>query len=244
MIDHNHNNLGIIIFSRISSSRLPRKALKKINGRELILRAYDSCKHLKKKIPIIIATSDNDEDEVIARLASQNNIKIFRGSLNNVLKRAYEVCIEFKLTHFVRFCGDRPLYPKSLIDLIISSFKDGSIDLLSSNLSENKLPPGLTSELISKRSIKYILNNTDNPYHLEHITSFIYQNKNKFNIASLENIPNIDWGNKKFVVDTYEDLIKINCISEKVDSNFLSYNLTKSLQSLYLNHKYCSKLID
>lgn len=244
MIDHTHTNLGIIIFSRISSKRLPEKALKKINRRELILRAYDSCKHLKKKIPIIIATSDDDNDDVIARLAKENNINIFRGSLNNVLERAYETCKEFKLTHFIRFCGDRPLYPKSLIDLLISSFNDDSIDLLSSNLSENKLPPGLTSELISKRSIKYILNNTNNPYHLEHITSFIYQHKNKFNLASLENIPIIDWGNNKFVVDTYEDLIKINCIAERVDSNFLSYNLTKSLQSLHLNHNYCSKIID
>lgn len=226
----------------MSSKRLPGKALKKINGTELLLRSFEACQTISKKIPIIISTSMSKSDDEIEDLANKKNLKLFRGSLNNVLERAYETCNKFDLTHFVRFCGDRPLYPRSLINLMISSFKDERVDLLSSNLSKNRLPPGLTSEIISKRAIQFILKNTNDPYHLEHISSYIYQNKNNFNLKELENIPDIKWLDMRFVVDTPKDLKKINCIYQKLDPCFYSNNLVHSLENLYFCHDYCSNI--
>ena len=113
-------NLGVIIFSRSSSKRLPHKAFIKINKKELLLRAIESCKHLAKDRPVIVATSENKEDDAICELAKIHNVKIFRGSLNNVLERAYKTCLEFVLTHFIRFFVDSPLFRKSLIVFMIS----------------------------------------------------------------------------------------------------------------------------
>ena len=240
---NNKIKIGIIIFSRMSSKRLPGKALKRINGTELLLRSYESCQTIAKEIPIIISTSVSKSDDEIEDLANKKNLILFRGSLNNVLERAYETCQKFDLTHFVRFCGDRPLYPRSLINLLTSSFQDERVDLLSSNLSKNMLPPGLTSEIMSKKSIEYILKKTNDPYHLEHISSYIYQNKKFFNIKELKNIPNINWLDMKFVVDTPKDLKKINCIFKNLDSSFYSNNLVHSLETLYFCHDNCSKII-
>ena len=233
--------LGIIIFARISSKRLPSKALKKVNGSELLFRAYNSC-NISKDVPTIIATSNNSEDNLINDFANENNMHIFRGSLDNVLERAYYTCLNYELTHFFRFCGDRPLFPKSLIRFLINSFNNPNIDLLSSNFSKNKLPPGLTAEIVSRKSLEYILKKTKKKSHQEHLTSYIYENQGEFFTEGFENIPFFNWGDMKFVLDTKEDLKKINFISKKVDSNIHSYNIIQSLEKLHFYHSLYSNV--
>ena len=40
----------------------------------------------------------------------KRKVLIFRGNLNNVVKRAYDCCKRFDLDAFVRICGDRILF--------------------------------------------------------------------------------------------------------------------------------------
>ena len=57
--------IGAIIFSRISSTRLPGKALIDINGMTLIERVIKRSKLIKSVNHICISTSRNSEDDVI-----------------------------------------------------------------------------------------------------------------------------------------------------------------------------------
>ena len=66
----NFNDAIIMIPARLSSSRLPKKPLLKINGIPLIIHAYNCAKAANLNIPIIVAT----DDQLIA-----NTIKDYGG---------------------------------------------------------------------------------------------------------------------------------------------------------------------
>ena len=74
-------NIGAIILARLTSSRLPGKGLKKIADKELLQHIVDGlslCHHLDE---IIIATSENPEDDELVSFCLRNGIKYYRGSL-------------------------------------------------------------------------------------------------------------------------------------------------------------------
>ena len=50
-----NKNLGVVIFSRMSSKRLPGKALMKINNRELLGRVIDRSRKIACDKKIIVA---------------------------------------------------------------------------------------------------------------------------------------------------------------------------------------------
>ena len=74
----------------MNSSRLPGKALLEISGRPLLGHVIDRAKKISKQYPLVIATSMSSDD-AIEKFAVSEKIKIFRGSLNNVLLRAMKM---------------------------------------------------------------------------------------------------------------------------------------------------------
>ena len=71
---------------------------------------------------IIIATSNNSEDDCIVEYCNRYKIKYFRGSELNVLSRFYEVSMMYNVTNIVRICADSPLIDNFTIDKMIKNF--------------------------------------------------------------------------------------------------------------------------
>ena len=82
--------VNLILQASMNSARLPGKVLKDINGvsvLETIFKRLSNCKMLDN---IIVATTTNNSDDIIADVCSKNNINYYRGSENNVLDRFYQ----------------------------------------------------------------------------------------------------------------------------------------------------------
>ena len=79
--------VNCIIQARMSSKRLYGKVLKKINGEEILKHVLNQVKKTKFITSVIVATSKNKEDDKIELFCKKNNIKLYRGSLNNVYLR-------------------------------------------------------------------------------------------------------------------------------------------------------------
>jgi len=182
------NKLGIIIFSRMSSSRLPGKALIPLGGIPLIERVIKRAKLTEYNV--FLATSCNAEDDVLEDIALNNQINCYRGSLNNVLERGVKAAQHFGLKAFARLCGDRPLFS---IDEICKSLNFYSEmdernpllpDIITNFITGYKIK-GLTTEVVLTNSLKRILEQSINDGHREHLTSYIYQNLKDFNILNM-----------------------------------------------------------
>ena len=88
-------NYWTIIQSRLSSKRLPAKSLLPINGCPLVMYC---CKRVKinNEFNLIVATSNDNSDDYLNDVISQNDIEVYRGSLKNVLSRFYEISLKKK----------------------------------------------------------------------------------------------------------------------------------------------------
>ncbi len=201
------NKLGVIIFSRMNSSRLPGKALMPIGGIPLLERVINRAK--LTGFPVYLATSNENSDDILEELAHQNNIGCYRGSLNNVLERGLKAAQYFELNAFARLCGDRPLFSieemKTGLEFYLNNLPDNSFfpDLITNFCFGAKIK-GLTTEIITTNALLEILRRTDSPAHLEHLSSFIYQNPTEFNILSIRE-KEIQHGFINCAIDTTDD---------------------------------------
>jgi spore coat polysaccharide biosynthesis protein SpsF len=77
---------GIFITVRSGSTRLPNKALLNINGMPTIEHLIRRVKRSKLAELIVLCTTELQEDDVLCEIASRNNIKYFRGSVEDKLE--------------------------------------------------------------------------------------------------------------------------------------------------------------
>ena len=78
---------SIIVEARLGSSRLPNKILYKIKKYTFLEYLIKRLKLVKNAQEIIIATTDNEENDEIIKIAKRNKIKYFKGSEKNVIQR-------------------------------------------------------------------------------------------------------------------------------------------------------------
>lgn len=170
-----------IIFARTSSSRLRKKALLPINGSDLITNVINVAKKIDAKL--ILATSHNIEDDVLAERAIENNITVFRGGLDNVAFRTYECLNNNSCDYFIRINGDSIFVPYQEINQLLQNPEFLEYDIIS-NIIERTFPYGYSIEIIKTSTF---LENIDsfNDSEKEHITSYFYNNKDKFKIKSI-----------------------------------------------------------
>ena len=89
----------VIIQARMGSSRFPGKILEDLNGKPVLQHITDTCIHLKEKKIIddfIVATPETSENEPLWNFLTQNNLKFFKGSNEDVLDRYYNCAKEYK----------------------------------------------------------------------------------------------------------------------------------------------------
>ena len=86
--------IGFIILSRYSSSRLPGKALININGQKLLGNIIGNLKESFPEVDCIVATSNEQEDDLIQEYCDKSFTKCFRGDLEDVSKRFLDCSIK------------------------------------------------------------------------------------------------------------------------------------------------------
>jgi spore coat polysaccharide biosynthesis protein SpsF len=68
----------LIIQARMSSTRLLGKSMMPLAGKPLVYRMVERLKNCKQVNDIVIATSDQPEDEVIVELAKELNVSYLK----------------------------------------------------------------------------------------------------------------------------------------------------------------------
>tara|TARA_Y100000768_G_C23554030_1_gene485078 strand:+ start:158 stop:562 length:405 start_codon:yes stop_codon:yes gene_type:complete len=118
-----------VIYSRLNSKRLKKKALLKIYKKKtLIDKVVQNTLKIKSIKNIIIATTKFDEDKIFERKFKKNKINFFYGSTNNLIKRTVDCSKKYNFKYFLRICGDRPFFSHLRINKIISNLNKKKID--------------------------------------------------------------------------------------------------------------------
>ena len=216
-------SVGAIIFSRMSSSRLPGKAFMDIEGKTLLERVIDKAKCLNNIDHICIATSLNFEDDKIENYGKSRGIDVYRGSLHDVAGRAFEASKFYGYNHFLRICGDRPFYDTNLYDHLIQEHLNNNNDL-TTNIFPRIVPPGFTGEIIKMSAFNKLIERTKSPEDREHVTTFFYRNYKMFKIQNVEFNSEFNHPDIRLVIDDAIDLNRIRWIASNLRQNIGSSN--------------------
>ena len=137
-----------IIQARTSSKRLRGKVLKKINKKFLLERVINRVSQSNTINRIIIVTSTKKGDDKIVKFCKKKNVEFFRGSLNNVYKRFFDLLKSIKAKSFIRICADSPFIDPYLIDKCINFYKKKKYDIVT-NVSPRSFPKGQSIEIFN-----------------------------------------------------------------------------------------------
>ncbi|MGC8765902.1 MAG: cytidylyltransferase domain-containing protein [Brevinematia bacterium] len=198
--------IDAIIQARIDSTRLPAKAVLPLAGRPLIAHIVERLSLSKYLRNIIIATTEDSIDTIKKALSNYDYIKFFVGSKNNVLERYFKASEEFNSRIIVRATGDNPLVCPEFMDRAIEIHLNADADLT----HYLGIPLGTGVEVIKKEALKISYKSTKDPYNLEHVTPFIYKNRDSFKVleplsSGFYYAPDI-----RVTVDTPEDYERVS----------------------------------
>ncbi len=226
------NKLGIIIFARSSSKRLPNKVLKEICGQPLLKLIILRVKKSSRKYPIIVNTSSHKSDDKIMKFCKKEKINYFRGDLNNVFDRTIKCCKKFKLKSFVRINADRPYLDYKLISKMIYIFSKEKFDIITNQFPKT-VPKGLACEVASSKLFFDLKKSKIKKSEREHIFNFFYKNSKNYKILNLKDKFLSKIKNKNFSIDTASDFEKANLLCKKIGKkNMINFNTKKILKIL------------
>lgn len=226
-----------VIQARMSSSRLPGKVLLPLKRD---YRVLDSVyKRVMKSIMIdntVIAISNDSSDDCLYEFCENRDYSVFRGSLDDVLKRVYYTADQQNADIVVRVTADCPLVAPYLIDDVIKFYNTQKFDY--AGVKRDSIALGLSAEVISFDVLKKAYQEAEKP-HREHVTSYIYSNSQKFNCGRM--FPGRKYRqtkNYRLTLDTEADYRVLKDIFYNLGGDFIS--IRKLTEYLHENPEIAS----
>ncbi len=194
----------VILQARMSSTRLPGKALAIINGQPMIFWQIQRIKEAKSIDELIVATSTDQSDDVLVEFLELSGVLVHRGPINDVYERFRQVLQRLTDSQLiVRLTADCPFTMPELIDEMVNKFNSSDIDYLSNALAPT-FPDGLDIEIVSRSALiklgEYPLTISEK----EHVTLGLRNRPNEFKIENF--CQDSDLSHLRWTVDYKGDL--------------------------------------
>ena len=201
----------------MDSKRFPGKIFKKVRGESVLDLVIERVSKSKRISEIVILTSTSPKDNEICKYCETNSINYFRGSEQDVLLRFYEASKLYISSHYLRINSDCPFVDWNLVDTAIDiASKDNNLDYVASILS-NTFPIGQHVEVFKKETLIKTHEYAKSNLEREHVTPYIYNNKNIFKIFNLKS--SIDLSHIRLTIDYPIDLVMAENLLKKCSSN-------------------------
>ncbi len=195
----------VVIQSRLSSSRLPGKALLTIAGMplvELVARRASRSGH-----EVVVATSEEQDDGRIAEHLRSGGVPVRRGPLDDVLGRFVLAPADLDPTdRVVRLTGDNPVADADLVDELLAAVAGsghayGRVDI-------DRVPEGLGAEVFSVGSLRLAAERTTSPYDREHVTPWLRRELGE--LLFVPSGPRLDPRRFRCTVDVLADYVRVS----------------------------------
>ena len=204
------NRVNAIIQARMGSTRLPGKVLIKIEDIPILEHIINRLRSVKRIDIIIVATSEESEDDAIEAFCKAKNVVCIRGSESNVLDRFGLVAKKFPSDIYIRATGDNPMIDIALIEKMLDFFIENELTYS----CYKGFPLGSGVEIFTNISLREALLFADKPFELEHVTPYMYQrmvNRKVLYYTSSTNDSDI-----RMTIDTENDLLFAKKVFEKL----------------------------
>jgi spore coat polysaccharide biosynthesis protein SpsF len=203
----------------MGSTRLPGKIMLPILDKPVLEYLINRVKKSSNIDEIIIATSNNKNDDIIEKFCETRKIKCFRGSEKDVLLRYFEAAKKFSIDIIVRLTSDTPLLDPKVIDKVVSKYLDNDYDFVSNIFPlPRTYPDGYNVEVFSKNLLETINKEAKKPSDREHVTTFISMQPKKFKKYRVDSKK--DFSKYRLNLDYKEDFELIKAVFEGLEEGF------------------------
>ena len=174
--------VGAIIQARMNSTRLLGKVLLDINGRPMLSYMIERVRGAQCIDQIVVATSDEPQDDVLCDFCKKEDVSFYRGSLNDVLARYYKAAKAINCEVIVRLTADCPLIDPKIIDTIVKIYQSGNYDYVANTAPPDgrTFPDGMDVEVFSFQALENAWKKAKKPSEREHVTFYFWKNPEIF----------------------------------------------------------------
>ncbi len=194
----------LIVQCRLSSTRLPRKALLPLGDKcvlEWVLRAM-------KKVPAdkYYLATDTESAPELEGIAKKCGWHLFAGSKEDVLDRFCGVIKESKAKLVVRATADNPfLFYEAVRDLIKEYYSHHKEESNIDYITYTGLPHGSGVEMFDAESLLRAASMTNDPYDHEHVGPALYNHKESFRSLFIKAPAEYNYSKLRTTIDTPSD---------------------------------------
>src|SRR5690625_3787992 len=159
-----------IIQARTNSSRLPNKVLTDIYGKTLLERVIGQAKKIKNSDEVWVATSSQDQDDLIEWLCDRIGVNCYRGDLEDVRSRYYDIGKKQNADILVRITADNQSTEPSYVEDMINFSKAVRPGYTCARRYRSKAPDGTYSEVFTMDALTKSIENYYDAVNKEHVT--------------------------------------------------------------------------
>jgi len=157
---------------------------------------------------IVVATTTDPSDQLVADLAREEGVSVVRGDVYDVLARFATVVHEFPETSvIVRITADCPFTDPSIIDDVVHTLKRRGADFVANRLpppNPRTYPIGLDVEACTTQALLNAHLNARADHEREHVMPYLYREGSGHEVVVL-NLAD-DLSRYRWTVDTADDL--------------------------------------
>lgn len=219
----------VVVQARTNSSRLPGKVLMDFGGKPILLQIINQISVASLISELVVATSENRNDDLIFDMCQQNNVQVFRGSELDVLGRMTEAAKSTKAEVVIRLTADNPFLSADLVDMGMAYYLRGHplLDYVS-NADNANFPIGLYVEIIKFTSLLKVNDTEQSLEGREHVTSAFRRKPNCFKTLIFGS--SLSFNNKYLTVDSREDYNRLLPVYQRLIKKRPNFTLTDIAQ--------------
>lgn len=210
-------NRTVIVQCRLSSTRLPGKALKDLGGKPVLAWVLSSMK--KVNADNYFVATDETSYEALLPVCREYGFECFAGSLNDVLDRFVSLLNTVKTQTVIRATADNPFLFYEAAEESAALFEEknegkGHCDYL----TYSGLPHGSGVEVFSADSLKKAASETTDPYDHEHVGPAFYNHKERYVCEFVPAPRRYNFPELRTTIDTYSDYLRAVSIINYMNS--------------------------
>lgn len=204
-------NVAVVIQARTNSSRLPGKVLLPIASYPIAVLA--ALRASNTGLNTLVVTSDEETDNTLCEILSSYNVRYFRGSLEQPLKRFCDALKDADDdTIVVRLTADNVCPDGSLIEDVVKDFVENKCDYIVCNGIDSGLPYGMSLEVTFLKHLREANDNAIDNFDREHVTPYV---RRKYGVVAFDKYQSLCLGHLNCTIDNLSEYLQVSSLFNK-----------------------------